>query len=290
MDETAEGSSNRRSKRDKRPKTEIHPPANTYHYKKDPNSVYVEEEAEVYHNPPLPSNVGDGVPTNQLRGIPPPPDVPRSILPKSGHCRWTFEEATRVLNADFSVSQKLDVADEIFFYRMMERDDVTVISTGLFSKPGFKRTAALDPELWNSKYIGEILHREYHHKIRRFDIVDVEGRSKCVERDAMLSMTAMDYDQYVQKRERVLQGLDTEKAFRYVDHDNITKSFDVETTVLYIIDLDVTTMLPALYTNFKESVRLPGVLPGGAHCMMSAVCNDARPFMGPNLYVSPIIS
>jgi hypothetical protein len=88
----------------------------------------------------------------------------------------------------------------------------------------------------------------------------------------------------------VLQGLDTEKAFRYVDHDNITKSFDVETTVLYIIDLDVTTMLPALYTNFKESVRLPGVLPGGAHCMMSAVCNDARPFMGPNLYVSPIIS
>jgi len=54
-----------------------------------------------------------------------------------------------------------------------------------------------------------------------------------------------------------------------------------------MIDVDMKRLTPLLNENFLESFELPAVLPGGSHCMMNSVTPDARPFMGPNLYVTP---
>ena len=239
-----------------------------YHYKEDPNKTYVEEDAEMYHNPPLPSKYEGGVLSKDLRSIPPPPDILPSIMPDTGHCEWSWDPRTRVIHADFSLSATImDVKDEKFLFLMMERDDVTVISSGIVSHPGLK------PSVWCSGYIGQVLDNEFHHKMRRFDTSMVGGIQKCVECDIMMSMNAHDYHSYVTKRGNVLAGRDKEKMMSYRDHKNNTHCFDVEKTILYMIDLDVEALLPALYTDFQTHMRLPGITPGGAHCMMSAVRN-----------------
>ena len=45
--------------------------------------------------------------------------------------------------------------------------------------------------------------------------------------------------------------------------------------------------LPRAYENFTNNFKLSNILPGGAHCMMNAVNVNGRPFMGPNLYMTP---
>ena len=259
----------RRSGRNKRDKI-VDPagaPPLPYDYRRDPNETYIEDEAHLYHNPPLPSKESGGVTGEELRRIPPPPDVPKSILPNTGGCEWSWDDKTRVLHADFSDSKRMDIVDERFLFRMMERDDVTVISTGLVSPKG------LDSSTWSLQYLKNVLDSQYIHKIRRYEVTE---NGMCVECDNMRSMTAKDYHEYVQKREMVLQNIDTDNIMHYVDHEGLEHSFDVAKTILYVLDLDLGELLPALSTDFKKHVRLPGVLPGGLHCMMSAVRNEQK--------------
>jgi hypothetical protein len=250
---------NRRSSRNKYPKMSWSP-------KEDPNDVYIEEEAHLYHNPPVPSKHIAGVTAKDLRAIPPPPPVPTSILPDTKRCTWSWDEKTRVLLADFSVSKILDATDEKFLLLMMERDDVTVVSTGIVSSPG------LNPEKWSVRYISNVLNDQYLHKIRRFDIVVDGDLRSCYECDTMLCMRAVDYNRYIVQRERVMENPTTNKHMEYVDSKGTTLFLNVETCLLYIIDLDIGRMLPDRYADFKTHMRLPEVLPGGSHCMMSAVC------------------
>lgn len=42
-------------------------------------------------------------------------------------------------------------------------------------------------------------------------------------------------------------------------------------TVKYMIDLDLVGKLPNLHNDFQSNFKLPGILPGGLHCMMNAV-------------------
>ena len=55
---------------------------------------------------------------------------------------------------------KIVPEDEVFMLRIMERDDITLISEGL--------CASLDPKLCNFDYIASSNKYEYYHKIRRF--------------------------------------------------------------------------------------------------------------------------
>jgi hypothetical protein len=250
-------------------------PAPVYDYIKDPNENYIEELADRYHNPPLPTEgIEGGVSPADLRRIPPPPPFPVTILPDTGHCKWSWDEDSRVLFADFSESEELEASrlnhiDEKFFLEMMERDDVTVISAGLVSP------RRIDHDIWNIEYIGQVLDKEYFHKIRRFDTVVENGLTQVLERDTLLSMRPCDYVKYIGQRKLVLGEQLTseeEKGMKFFDHKGIEQSINnVGTTALYLIDLDVPKLLPKVYLNFMESMRMPGVLPGGAHCMMSAV-------------------
>lgn len=38
-----------------------------------------------------------------------------------------------------------------------------------------------------------------------------------------------------------------------------------------MLDVDVVKLLPELHNELQQSFKLPGILPGGSHCMMSAV-------------------
>jgi hypothetical protein len=239
----------------------------------DPNEVYIEEEAHLYHNPPIPSFMTNGVEPRDLKPIPPPPS-PFTELPNTGKCDWTFDEKQRLLLADFSASSngnnfRMHPTDESFFLEMMERNDITVISEGLVS------TSSLDPEYWKLEYLARVLKQEYYHKFRRFDTIkDDDGFEKCIEVDGLHSMKVGDYIQYLIERQKVFDGKETnEVSFSFVDHEGRKESIpDIGVSAIYMIDLDINKLLPNLYDNFMDSFRYPGVLPGGYHCMMNSVC------------------
>ena len=53
------------------------------------------------------------------------------------------------------------------------------------------------------------------------------------------------------------------------------------------IDFDVQKLTPLLHKNFLDTFKYPEVLPGGDYCMMNSVTPNGRPFMGPNMYITP---
>ena len=344
----------------------------------DPNPYYIEEEAHLYHNPPLPSKMTVGVLPKDLKKIPPAPPLPG--FPNTGKCDWKFDEEQRILLADFTCNESqpfvMDPEDERFFVAMLERNDITVISEGFVSQD------KLDPSLWSLQYLARVLGSEYFHKFRRFDTVRYEdGSEKCIEVDGLLSMKMSDYVEYMKRRRRFLyenpataakdevdataypskgnvanQGITTaadsdgyahDKAsaedirnrcmdlfpatvlsndekhklrkestaatatevnegpprlvpteedngkekvnplMMIVDHEGHERKIHVGKSAIYLIDFDVQKLAPLLYKNFLDTFKYPEVLPGGDHCMMNSVTPNGRPFMGPNMYITP---
>mmetsp|Transcript_1622 Transcript_1622/g.2385 ORF Transcript_1622/g.2385 Transcript_1622/m.2385 type:complete len:1247 (+) Transcript_1622:125-3865(+) len=257
----------------------------TFEPKEDCNKYYIEEEAHLYHNPPLPSRESEGVEPQDLKPIPPPEPLPE--FPTTGKCEWKFDEIHRVLLADFSPSSSpnadMDPVDERFFLQMLERNDITVVSEGLVS------TETLDPGLWKLEHMQHSLGGEYYHKFRRFDTtMDENGFEKCREVDSLLSMKIGNYIDYLNKRQDHLSEKLRDPRFTFIDHEgNENNIQDVGISALYMIDMDIIKSLPGLYSNFMESFKIRELLPGGLYCMMNKVTPTARPFMGPNMYVTP---
>ena len=59
--------------------------------------------------------------------------------------------------------------------------------------------------------------------------------------------------------------------FRLTGIDGVEREMNVLETVLYLIDFDLMKLLPSLYEDMRDGFLLPGILPGGAHCMMNQV-------------------
>ena len=143
---------------------------------------YHEESSYRFHNPPFPDggeqlavvrtfhehhtanwNMAP-VEDSKLSSLPCPPPLPP--LPKSGHCEWTFVEATRVLLADFKTASAthgkivITPEDEQFLMTMMERDDITVISEGI--------AADVDMSLLGRDYVSSCIGSQYHYKVKEF--------------------------------------------------------------------------------------------------------------------------
>ena len=67
--------------------------------------------------------------------------------------------------------------------------------------------------------------------------------------------------------------------FTFLDSNEETKSVNVDREALYMIDVDLVKLLPEAYADFQRNFKLPGILPGGSHCMMNAVsivCIEAK--------------
>jgi hypothetical protein len=146
----------------------------------------------------------------------------------------------------------------------------------------------LDEEKWNRGYWSSTMEGEFYHKFRRFDTIKEDGQEeKCLEIDQLYSMRMSDYMRYLHRRETYLSDNSEDPNFSFLDHDEREHTIHVGVVCLYMIDFDLNRFLPSTHTNFLESFGYHKVLPGGEHCMMNSVTSNARPFMGPNVYITP---
>jgi hypothetical protein len=169
--------------------------------------------------------------------------------------------------------------DERVLYEMMERDDITCISDGLAN--------SIDPETYHPNTLFNAARGEFFHKYRQFNkmnkqafesLGETDVTCKYTEEDSSLVMKAKDFSRYVGMHTAALQAetegrADTvETKFKFKDQSGMVHTIeDVRNTVLYMIDFDVIKLLPKLYEAIQNDFPLPGVLPGGLHCMMNAV-------------------
>eukprot|EP00557_Chaetoceros_sp_GSL56_P005613 CAMPEP_0176496820 /NCGR_PEP_ID=MMETSP0200_2-20121128/11393_1 /TAXON_ID=947934 /ORGANISM="Chaetoceros sp., Strain GSL56" /LENGTH=931 /DNA_ID=CAMNT_0017894789 /DNA_START=80 /DNA_END=2875 /DNA_ORIENTATION=+ len=245
-------------------------------------------------------------------------------FPSTGCCEWTFDEDSRVLLGKFKIGKahpKVTCEDESFLLRMMERTDIAVISEGLFVANDDDK----DCGLWNLDFIAERAGDQMFHRFRRFestlwtqehfDLARIGEKipselssssssttSKCpissnvdcfyhtTEIDGDVSMRIRDYIRYIKMRVDVQKDYHQTTSnclFSYKDGSGKDQELDVKRHSVYMIDLDVKKFLPETAESFLENFLMPGLLPGGKYCMMNAVNVDGRPFMGPNLYLTP---
>ena len=134
---------------------------------------YREELAWRFHN--------ENRALNWLRPLPPPPPDPDFPTGISTSCRWSFDPETRVVLANFRSTEGSVVvsqSDKERLYRLMERDDVTLITEGLADR--------LDPQLWDLEYIMSLVGSEYYYRFRRFtsEIVEPPKTKKGKKRKA----------------------------------------------------------------------------------------------------------
>lgn len=168
--------------------------------------VYEEESAWRFYNPDFPkgesrrlnvSRTHQNIPhmvlfesDDELRPLPPPPPLPK--FPETGHCTWSYNNDTRVVLANFH-SETLHYDDQNFLLRMMERDDITVISEGLAGN--------LDQPLWTVGSISDRIGSDFHHKIRVFRKsrykVGKEEFEDFVETKEWYKMRVSDYLKYL---------------------------------------------------------------------------------------------
>eukprot|EP00986_Skeletonema_menzelii_P003949 scaffold1293_cov139-Skeletonema_menzelii.AAC.4 len=283
-----------------------------------PSTTYFEEEsAWRFHNPAFPSNsfeqlsilrdertipsITPAVSSYDLQPLPSPPPLPE--LPNTGFCQWSFDEKSRVLLAKFIPFEEkklfgkimVNPEDERFLLRMMERDDITVISEGLADE--------ISASLWTKEYITGCIGSEYHHKFRAFQkksrtVTKVNSTTTIEyheEQPGWYSMKVASYFEYLEKR-RSVQGTQqeggessdgSEKMFSFEDSNGKEHCINAEDVSLYMIDVDLIKLLPKSFEDLQNNFKLSSILPGGSHCMMNAVNVNGRPFMGPNLYITP---
>jgi len=211
------------------------------------------------------------------------PSAPLPKFPCTNFCSWSFNEHSRVLLAKFHVINghvEVKEEDEIFLLRMMERTDITVISENL--------AYGLNSKLWNLAYIKGFVDKEFHHKIRTFEKQNSRKDSTptctLIEKNGFLSMQMSDFINYLEKR----CSDDADRTFSFTPFMcDSPKEINVDDIGLYLIDYDLVKLLPRCYEIFKTTFKLTNLLPGGLNCMMNSVNQGGRPFMGPNLYITP---
>lgn len=261
----------------------------------------------------------------KLNPLPIANPIPAS--PCTGRCEWIWNpdhssDFSRVLLAKFKLEDGMEIhpEDEKFLLQMMERDDITFISEGLVD--GLSRNK-WDLN-FISRLVGDQYYhkfRKFHRRLvqepESITTSKIDKRFFVAHRevDGFASMKVADYINYLHRRGDALAHIAKEKekkkssksnsrnpeddnigrrlqddgpeSFSFVNHDGESVSVNLVDDVLYLIDYDIPRLLPALYEDFVSSFKLPGCLPGGKYCMMNAVNSGGRPFMGPNLYVTP---
>lgn len=149
------------------------------------------------------------------------------------------------------------------------------------AKDSDKETESKDDQKAGTTGIAEDTGKETESKDE--PLIDVRH----IEVDKCLSMKVSDYVEYLKRRKSCLRDGVNSLEFTFIDHLGVECTIDVVKSVLYMIDYDMVKLLPTVYADFLASFKVPGILPGGIHCMMNSVNVNGRPFMGPNVYITP---
>lgn len=186
---------------------------------------------------------------------PPPPPIPDGL-----EGRWTYNAETRLFLANFRdvASAQLPDQDINFLLELMARDDLTVVSEGLWS-PTFEKLLELE-------YLEAAFGNQIHHKFRMFS-KKTEGGYE--EKPDGLSMRATDFFKYLEMK--MTEDGDCKKLFRFSDGDGKRHEINADNVSIYMIDCDLPKILPLLHDKYIAHCKMRAILPGGEMCMMSAV-------------------
>lgn len=263
---------------------------------------------------------------DQTRPLLPAPPVP-PFPQKTGHCDYSFDEQSRVLLAKFKVNEKnrrtfLHEVDEKFIFEVMERDDITLVTENATYGLDASRWNNFSNSL--SSHFASPLWSEPHYKVRQFRCIKKRDElipTSFKEMDGNIGLSLSEYVRYLRQRKIQLERIRREqkrdskaekfyfsdayfkysqdncrmvnygKPFEYLAissrKDKSVDGLNCIDNVLYFIDYDIVSHAPGLYENFSECFTIPGILPGGKNCLMYDLPFEARPLMGPNLYISP---
>ena len=198
------------------------------------------------------------------------PDVPK--FPTTNKCTWSFDKEHRVLHADFGGQDgKVEVTatDEEFFLRMCERDDITCIAGGLASQ--------FSPELYDPRKLVASYGHLFLNKVRRFKRGQ-ENDGMYVEMETTYSMKLEDFVRFVDMRETVMMEGESnpssgssQQTFTFTDQRRLVHAIPVKDNLFYVIDAEAAMFAPKLMKELEQNFGLPGILPGGEHCLMNAV-------------------
>lgn len=233
----------------------------------DPELVFIEERAFLYHNPPAPGEINRSADQAvSAADLPPIPKPSPYYIPQGTRSRWKFDEDSRTLLVDFNQVDSITEEEKHFFGEAMQRDDITVISDGLFKN--------INADMFRIEYIDELIGRERLHRFRKFKKDSSGEYIKYTEEKGDLTMKVSDYREYIARRSAALESgnsgeIDT--LFKFFNHSEKLETIDVINDSIYMIDLDMPTRLQDLFDEFKQSVKLSEVLPYGDWCMMNKV-------------------
>ena len=242
---------------------------------------------------------------NREKPLPPAPPV---NLPKSSslHCDYSFDEISRVLLIKLRKKEDGDgyynhlmEEDKQYILRMMERDDVTCVMEGFCQN--------LNRNLWALDRFSSPFGTpaEPHYKVRVFRgkydrsnlLTSIPKKYK--EEDGVIALTPSDFVRYLHQRKEELKRIETTRQrnsiselFSYSLYENGARTSKMESlncinNVLYFIDYDLVKLMPHLHHDFEQHFLFPDILPAGRYCMMHNLAEESRPFMGPNLYMTP---
>ena len=225
----------------------------------DPHPHYVEEDSWKYHNPPLGGAVGQ----DDLKALPKPFDMPAefprsSISTANGGeaTKWTTNEETRELHAEF-VGENVDPVDEKFLTSMMERNDLTIVCSGLLNK-------GLDYSIWSVTELTNPVRDEFYHKFHQYNL----GKQPDGAPEKCLSMKMSQFMEYIRLLDkRRSQG----QKFEFDDDLGQHHTVNLSTDVLFVKGLDMARFLPDIFHDFVSAFGLKGLMPGGVNCMMNKV-------------------
>jgi hypothetical protein len=233
---------------------------------KDPNQLftYVEELAFLYHDPPALGTDEALVEESATTLTPLPRASPPPVLPSSSGVKWSWNEEQRIVKADFTgvAEQDVQLVDKLFYGKMMQRDDVTLVSKGLVEN--------LDEKYWDLEFIKEAYGETRYHRFRIFKRMSDGSHVEAVER-GFLSMRICDFVDYLDMRDEVLRQGSENKCFVFINGGGKQQMIDVVIDVLYMIDVDMIKLLPCLYADFRFAFKMKEILPGGDWCLTNAV-------------------
>ena len=132
---------------------------------------------------------------SNLSPLPPPAPLP-PLISDDTSCTWHLDKENSILRVTLKHGMNLSKKAKEFLYVMMERDDIAVITSGLYHGMGH--------ECWNQDRMAHELGADRYHSFRRFAYV-VNPATGCKEYQEIKkdsTMTIGDYFAYLKRRGR----------------------------------------------------------------------------------------